>query len=177
MALIHRISRLFKADVNAVLDRIEEPELLLKQAIRDMEDELTSAEQRIAQGVRDQEVLTERQRDLKSTINDITKQLDLCFDSNKEELARRQIRKRLEAEQLLKHVDAQYDRNQSTLDSQRATLQEHRATLESLRQKAELFATSACKEVGDTERSQNIAISDDEVEIEFLREQTTRAAS
>ena len=40
MALINRVSRLFRADFHAVLDQIEEPELLLKQAIRDMEDEL-----------------------------------------------------------------------------------------------------------------------------------------
>jgi phage shock protein A len=33
MALINRISRLFKADFHAVLDQIEEPEGLLKQAI------------------------------------------------------------------------------------------------------------------------------------------------
>ena len=31
MALINRVSRLFTADFNAVLDRIEEPELLLKR--------------------------------------------------------------------------------------------------------------------------------------------------
>ena len=37
MALINRLSRLFKADFHAVLDQIEEPELLLKQAIREME--------------------------------------------------------------------------------------------------------------------------------------------
>ena len=40
MALISRVSRLFTADVHAVLDRIEEPEVLLKQAIREMEDEV-----------------------------------------------------------------------------------------------------------------------------------------
>ena len=44
MALINRISRLFKADFHAVLDHIEEPEALLKQAIRDMEDDLAKTE-------------------------------------------------------------------------------------------------------------------------------------
>ena len=48
MALINRISRLFKADFHAVLDQIEEPEALLKQAIRDMEDDLASTEQRVS---------------------------------------------------------------------------------------------------------------------------------
>jgi len=47
MALINRLSRLFRADFHAVLDQIEEPEALLKQAIRDMEDDLANTEQRI----------------------------------------------------------------------------------------------------------------------------------
>jgi phage shock protein A len=48
MALLNRVSQLFKADFNAVLDQIEEPEQILKQAVRDMEDELASSENRIA---------------------------------------------------------------------------------------------------------------------------------
>ena len=40
MALINRVSRLFKADFHAVLDQLEEPEQILKQAIRDMEDDM-----------------------------------------------------------------------------------------------------------------------------------------
>ncbi|MGH8588771.1 MAG: PspA/IM30 family protein, partial [Gammaproteobacteria bacterium] len=47
MALITRVSRLFRSDLHAVLDRIEEPEVLLRQAIREMEAELSSDEQRI----------------------------------------------------------------------------------------------------------------------------------
>ena len=47
MPIINRISRLFTADLHAVLDRIEEPEALLKQAIREMEEEAAASEQRI----------------------------------------------------------------------------------------------------------------------------------
>jgi len=46
MLLISRISRLFRADLHAVLDRIEEPEALLRQAIREMEELLAQDEQR-----------------------------------------------------------------------------------------------------------------------------------
>ena len=46
MVLISRISRLFRADLHAVLDRIEEPEALLRQAIREMEELLAQDEQR-----------------------------------------------------------------------------------------------------------------------------------
>ena len=36
MALVNRLSRLFQADFHAVLDRIEEPDLQLRQAVREM---------------------------------------------------------------------------------------------------------------------------------------------
>jgi len=37
MALVTRLTRLFQADFHAVLDRIEEPDLQLKQAVREMQ--------------------------------------------------------------------------------------------------------------------------------------------
>jgi phage shock protein A len=40
MTLITRVSRLFKADVHGILDALEEPEAILKQAVREMEDEI-----------------------------------------------------------------------------------------------------------------------------------------
>jgi phage shock protein A len=48
MALINRVARLFRADFHAVLDQIEEPELMLRQAIRDMAEELQCSGERIA---------------------------------------------------------------------------------------------------------------------------------
>ena len=47
MALITRVSRLFRADLHAVLDRIEEPDVLLRQAVREMEEALARDEQRL----------------------------------------------------------------------------------------------------------------------------------
>ena len=47
MAIIQRLSRLFLADFHSVLDHIEEPESLLKQALREMEEELEQSEKRI----------------------------------------------------------------------------------------------------------------------------------
>ncbi|ETW92791.1 MAG: hypothetical protein ETSY1_42105 [Candidatus Entotheonella factor] len=39
MTLMMRITRLFKADMHGLLDLLEEPEAVLKQAIRDMQSE------------------------------------------------------------------------------------------------------------------------------------------
>ena len=81
MALINRVSRLFKADFHAVLDQIEEPEQLLKQAIREMENDLAETEQRIRVCAHDQELLATRKSEIESKLAEIDEELDLCFAS------------------------------------------------------------------------------------------------
>ncbi len=184
MALINRISRLVKADFHAVLDQIEEPEQLLKQAIRDMEDDLAEAEQCINLCAHDQEALAVRKSELEATVAEIDGQLDLCFESGKEDLAKSLIKKKLEAERLLKRLTTRFDANDKYLQEQRATLDENRATLDSLRQKAELFAqrtpshTESSSEFDDIGwMAREMTVGDDEVEIAFLREKSVRGAS
>ena len=184
MALINRVSRLFKADFNAVLDQIEEPELLLKQAIRDMEDDLAATGQRIILCQHDQETLAVRRNELDSTLTEIDEQLDLCFESAKDDLAKNLIRKKLETQRLAKRLSAKLDANEKYLVAQRKMLDENGATLESLRQKAELFAqrTPAHPDGGSefddiTWMAREMNVCDDEVEIAFLREKNARSSS
>ncbi len=184
MALINRISRLFKADFHAVLDQIEEPQALLKQAIRDMEDALSATEQRIKLCTHDQDPLSVRKSELESSIAEINVQLDLCFESDKVDLAKSLIKKKLEAERLLKRLNAKHVANDKYLVEQQMLLDENQATLESLRQKAELFAQrTPVSSGGDPEfdgiawMAREMTVGDDEVEIAYLREKSTRSLS
>jgi len=184
MALINRISRLFKADFHAVLDQIEEPEQLLKQAIRDMQDDLATAEQSIIFCANDQEALGIRKSELRNVLAEIDTQIDLCFDSEKDDLARSLIKKKLEAERLLKRLTTRFEANDKYLVEQRSTIDANRTTLAGLRQKAELFAHRSPVDREGTSEFDDIAwmarelvIGDDEVEIAFLREKSIRSAS
>jgi phage shock protein A len=184
MALINRISRLFKADFHAVLDQIEEPEQTLKQAIRDMEDNLANTEQGVAVCVHDQETLSVRRGELENSIAEIDEQLDLCFESKKDSLAKGLIRKKLEAERLLKRLNAKHVANEKYLNEQQTMLDENQATLESLRQKAELFTqrppshTDSNSEFDDIAwMARELTVGDDEVEIAYLREKGIRSSS
>jgi phage shock protein A len=184
MALINRVSRLFKADFHAVLDHIEEPEQLLKQAIRDMEDDLAGTEQRIVLCAHDQEALSVRKSELENTLVETDEQLDLCFASKKDDLAKNFIRKKLEAERLLKRLTAKYVANEKYLAEQRTMLDENRTTLEGLRQKAELFAqrvpthADGGSEFDDiTWMAREMTVGEDEIEVAYLREKNLRSTS
>ncbi len=180
MALITRISRLFKADFHAVLDQVEEPELMLRQAIREMEEDLDSREQRVRLAVCEHQELRLRQDDLERSLGELEGQLDLCFESQKPDLARNLVRRKLEAERLTKHLAGRTAALERHLDEQRATMEEHRMTLDGLRQKAEILTRRAREPAGDSAAepwARELAVTDDEVEVAFLREQSRRVRS
>ncbi len=182
MALVNRISRLFTADFHAVLDRIEEPEQLLKQAIRDMEGELAAAEQRIRVCTHNQDGFETRKSELEHKLMEIEEELDLCFGSKKHGLARSLVRKKLEGQRFLKRLEAKHAENETYLAKTSEQFDADRAALEGLKQKAELFAQRSPGEFDSSAEdiawmANDLAVSDDEIEVAFLREQQARSAS
>jgi phage shock protein A len=177
MAVITRISRLFRADFHAVLDQIEEPELMLRQAIREMQDDLAAREQRIRVAANEQAELRVRKDELAQTLNDIEEQLDLCFTSQKRDLARNLVRRKLETQRHAKHVASRDSATDKYLCEQRAMLDEHRISLDGLRQKAEIFTRGSREPAGSGSAEafdRDLVVSEDEVEVAFLREQNKR---
>ena len=174
MALINRMSRLFTADVHAVLDRIEEPDVLLKHAVREMEEELARSEQRARALEHEHEALGERQRKIGGVLADLGEQLDVCFASGNEELARKVIKRRLETERLEQHVAERRAALAKELAALRGALQEQREQLDVMRQKAELLTAAAA---GDDAGGGDFAVGEAEVEVAYLRERQKRRPS
>lgn len=182
MALVNRISRLFKADFHAVLDRIEEPEQLLRQAIRDMDEQLAEGERLSKVRALEQQALGKRIRELESKLGETDSELDLCFASGKDELARDLVRRKLEFQRLLERARSGESANAEHLAELRTQIEQNRAALESLKQKADVFAR--CEPAGTIAghqdghwSSRDIAISETDIEVALLRERSARRAS
>ncbi|MGB5177744.1 MAG: PspA/IM30 family protein [Gammaproteobacteria bacterium] len=178
MALITRVSRLFQADFHAVLDRIEEPEVLLRQAVREMEEELVHDEQRSRIMQHEQGQLTAREGDLEQSLHEIEEELDVCFDTGNDDLARACVKRKLEAQRCCKGLLRKSQALQKTLDDLNTRLRENRARLESMRQKAELLAAENTRERPvDNWTLPDIGVRDEDVEVAFLREKQHRRQS
>ena len=178
MAVINRISRLFRADFHAVLDQVEEPELMLRQAIREMQGDVVDREQRLRSATNEQAELHACKDELAKTLKDIEEQIDLCFVSQKPELARNFVRRKLETERHAEYLARREAAAKKHLSEQRATLEQHRMTLDGLRQKAEIFSRRSRTPTSSAQAQEPFgvhhAVSDDEVEVAFLREQNKR---
>ena len=174
MALITRLSRLFEADFHAVLDRIEEPELQLRQAVREMQFALDQDRQRTGLLQHEAAQLDKATSGLCASIEALDQELDICLDADKEDLARDLVRRKLAAEKQLHAIRGQAE----VIDAQRRDLEtaidEQGQQLAAMKQKLNLFAGQE-NGFGRGGYSPPEAIRSEEIEIALLREKQRRA--
>ncbi len=177
MPIINRISRLFTADLHAVLDRIEEPEALLKQAIREMEEEVAASEQQITRLRREHDQWTVRATDIATSLDEYDEQLDICFASDEDALARTLTKRKLEAQRLARQIGERRDALAETIATSEAQLTENRDNLNALREKTELLTERPSSDHQSSVLPGTRPVGDDEVDVAFLREKQRRSAS
>ena len=119
MTLLSRASRLLRADLNALLDRLEEPEALLRQAIRDMEEALLQSVQQL--NAIDQQLAqnSSSRTQLESDLIELEQRLDTCFEHEEMDLARTIVKRRLllcERQKSLSHQVEQLARQRAALE-------------------------------------------------------------
>ena len=140
MTVINRLSRLFKADVHAMLDRIEEPPLLLQQALRDMAQALAVNERRLKLLTDEEAVLTQRHADSAAAAAEIQHELDLCLSAERDDLARGLLRQRLTGERAQAQLKPRLDPLRRQLIELRAELTTPQSELAETQRKAELIS-------------------------------------
>lgn len=177
MALISRFSRLLRADLHAVLDHLEEPDVLLRQAVREMEEALASDALRLKRLSQEHEHLARRQHELQQVIGNIDGELDVCFEAAEHDLARSLCRRKLETQQLLETIARRCESTRREHDALEERCREQQIRFESMRQKAELFATENAHIDDDSTSQAGQHVPGDAVEVAFLREQHKRRAS
>jgi phage shock protein A len=107
MGLFTRLGDILRANINGLLDRVENPERMLAQIIREMEEGLVTARQQAAAAVASERRLT-REREQNRAAADTWKARALvALDAGREDLARRAVARHLEYADLAGDLEAQ----------------------------------------------------------------------
>ena len=181
MTLITRITRLFKADLHGILDGLEEPQEVIKQAIRDMEEDIATQERRLEELRTILQRLEREAQEMMMAMQAIEPQIALCFAAENESLAKNLIRKRLEMARRAKGIARAQEETQAQSDGLATRIATHKAQLASVVQKLRAYettqphppwASSPCVPLQG-----GSVITDDEVEVAFLEEKRRRSGA
>ncbi|MDD3223728.1 MAG: PspA/IM30 family protein [Clostridium sp.] len=108
MGVVSRISNMFKAKVNGALDDVENPIELLDQKLRDMDKSLNDAKISSAQILGNVHEIEKKLENAKNQSTDFDSKVKLAVKAGNDDLAKRALEKKLEADKLVESLTKSY---------------------------------------------------------------------
>lgn len=136
MAIMTRLARLLRADLNAMLDRLEAPELVLAQAVRDMEQAQATEGARLKRLEHEVARLKTLTGEFERRLEQDQAALEDCLATDQDDLARAVLRRRLEAERAIERLSRQLQDNERARALSRSRLAAQDSRLTDLRARA-----------------------------------------
>ena len=112
MGLWARITRVFRAGTGAALDRIENPELVLQQTIRDMRDRVPELNNSVAQVMATERLLLKQKENLSSQVVDLDSKIKASVKMGRDDIAAAYIGQLQQAQKDFERTGLQADQAQ-----------------------------------------------------------------
>lgn len=88
MALLERVATLIRANLNELIDKAENPEIMLKQVITDMENQFMQVKTQVAVAIADQHLLDKKHVEHEEKAAEWMRKAELAVDKREDNLAR-----------------------------------------------------------------------------------------
>ena len=127
MAFFDRVRDLVSANLNAMLDRAEDPEKMVNEYIRQLNDNLYDAKTRVASAMADESRLHTKMAQYQAETTSWENKAEAALRAGDEELARQALSRKLQSQKLAESYSSQYE----SQDQQVEELQDALVKLES----------------------------------------------
>jgi len=177
MALITRLARLWRSDINAKLDSQDAPDLVLAQAVREMEQAIDTDRRAHSRIRAEIERLDARAGTCAEALAQAETALEDCLAEDRDDLARPLIRRRLETEREVRQLERRRTGLASESEHLAQRIAERQSSLLELRSRAALYAEAEAEPQPAEPVPTPAPIRDDEVEIQLLQAKRRRGGA
>lgn len=140
-SLFKRINDVIAANINDLVDRVEDPERMIKQIIREMEENISNAKESVIDALASEKQLKHELDSHRSQSADWLARADKALDANNESLAREALARKKEHDRIADSMDSSWEMARDTTVRLKSQLQalEHKLD-EAKRKKGSLIA-------------------------------------
>ncbi len=177
---LQRLQRLFKADAHALLDKIEDPGILLKQSIRDMQQLIDEEKLLLNRLNSEKQLLKEQITQHEGLINSNNEEVSLCFKNKHEQLIKPLLASKIGLEKKLQQLQNKQLCLHHKTETHQTLLTEHITKIDEIKYKAGLFnhdSDNQCNKNNNGYKPHVIqpgdpySATENEIEIAFLKAQ------
>jgi phage shock protein A len=139
MALLERVTTLIRANLNDLIDKAEHPEIMIKQIILDMENQLLQVKTQVAIAIADQHLLEKKQKENEEKIADWNRRAEMAVEKKQDDLARAAIERSLHNKSLTEGFAQQVADQKLQVETLKTALHKLQQKLEEARAKSEML--------------------------------------
>ncbi len=128
MALLERVTTLVRANLNDLIEKAENPEIMIKQVILDMENQLLQVKTQVAVSIADQHLLEKKLKENEEEERQWMHRAEMALDKQDEPMARSAVERAMSHKSMAESFRQQ-------LEDQKAQVEDLKAALLKLQQK------------------------------------------
>jgi phage shock protein A len=133
--LFKRISDVISANINDLIDRVEDPERMIKQIIREMEESIARSKEGVIQAIASEKQLQRELEHHRLHSAEWMNKAEQALKSDKEELARSALMRKKEHDGIIKTLEPSWEAARKTSEQLKAQLGALESKLEEARRK------------------------------------------
>jgi len=122
MALLERVSTLIRANLNDLVDKAENPEVMIKQVILDMQNQLLQVKTQVAISIADQHVLEKKLRENEEAEKQWVHRAEMAVDKKDDALARAAVERSMSYKQMSESFRQQVDDQKAQVENLKQAL-------------------------------------------------------
>lgn len=143
MGIFSRITTLFKAEANAAIDKMEDPEKVLNQSIRDMQEQLNKSKAQVAESIAFEKRLKMQYEKALAEAKTWEERAMKAVNAGRDDLAVEALNRQKEAEGQAAQFHSQWDEQKKACDAIKAKLKMMNDKIEESKRKKALLVAQA----------------------------------
>jgi len=160
MGIFGRIADIFKANINDLLDKAEDPEKMIKQMVLEMQESVTKATSGLAQAMAQEKKLQRDYEKFVALSNDWKSKAAQALQAGNEDLARKALAKKAEADQQAAQYKQLYEQAAQTSATLKQQVDQLKAKLDEAKMKEQTLIARSQAAKAQKEIAKNIGTFD-----------------
>lgn len=143
MTIIKRMGNIFKSNINAILDKAENPIRTLELAVSDMRKQIQGAKKKVAEAIAQEKYLEKEAQRLEQSIDEWTLRAESALKKDRDDLAREALKEKAKEKKKLSLIRPQHEAYKEESDRLKRELREMESHYEDVTSKKEALIAKA----------------------------------
>jgi phage shock protein A len=140
MGMFSRLSDILKANINDLIDKAEDPEKMMEQMIREMQDQLREAKIEVAKAIADEKRLEQQMKQNQSQSQNWESKAMLALKKGDERLATEALKQKKTYDQLVSSIQPQWEQQDTLSTKLKDSLRALESKIDEARRKKDILA-------------------------------------